>query len=68
MSAMEFFDYHLPVKSYSTVCDLHVKCRLKFFGGRDIPPLKNFFIDETPEKGTSLGQPASFGASCVQIG
>jgi hypothetical protein len=37
------------------------------FWGRDMPPRKKIFINETP-KGTSLAQSALFDASGVQIG
>jgi hypothetical protein len=61
------FDYLLPVKSYSTFFDLHVK-RTPFenFGERIFRREKNF-SSMRPQKGTSLGQSASFEISCMQI-
>jgi hypothetical protein len=63
-SALDFFVYLPPIKSYST---FRFACKMPFenFEGRDIP-LKKFFIDETP-KGTSLSQTTSFEVSSIKI-
>jgi hypothetical protein len=64
-SALEFFGYLLPSK---VIRLFRFACKMPFeIFGEGIFPVKKFFIDETP-KGTSLGQSASFEASCVQIG
>jgi hypothetical protein len=63
-SVLEFFDYLLPVLSYST---FRFACKMLFENfGEGIFPRENFFSSMRPRKGTSLKQSASFEISCVK--
>jgi hypothetical protein len=65
-SVLEFFDYLLPVQSYSIFL---FACKMPFENfGEGILPREKFFLSMRPPKGTSLEQSASFEISCVQIG
>jgi hypothetical protein len=62
-----FFRLSFTFEKLFDFFDLHVKCRLKFFGKGYLPVKKKFSLMKPP-KGPSLGQSAWFDASCVQIG
>jgi hypothetical protein len=63
---LEFFDYLLPVESYST---FRFARKLPFENfGEGIFPGEKIFSLMKPPKGTSLEQSASFEISCVRIG